>query len=367
MEVPELSVSQFLATLNQTLDYAYPVIKVSGEVSNFKVSRQKFIFFDLKDHESSVSCFATVWQLKVPLEDGMKIVVAAKPKLTNWGKFSLTIQAAKPVGEGAIKRSQDLLRQKLEKEGLFDEERKRILPSMPRRVAVISSVQSAGYADFMKILGQRTGGMNLQVADVQVQGEAAPMQIVRAIEYCNNLSELPEVLILTRGGGSADDLAAWSDERVVRAIAASRVPTLVGVGHEVDTTLADLAADVRAATPTNAAQLLVSDKTSVIEAAQRSVRLMVEQSYEAVLDERRDTRQSLTQLHQLARRRADDAKNTLASQRAMLRAYDPQRIFERGYALVRGKIAVGNSVEIETAMEVATMEVHDVRHKTNPR
>ena len=170
MEHLPLSVSDAVALVNQTLEYAFPTLVVEGEVSSFKVNQGKFVFFDIKDSDSSLGCFMMVYQLRVPLEDGMRVQVVATPKLTNWGKFSLTVREIRPVGEGALRRAYELLRAKLETEGLFAVERKRRLPDMPKNIAVISSTQAAGYADFVRILGERWGGLNVQVAHVQVQG-----------------------------------------------------------------------------------------------------------------------------------------------------------------------------------------------------
>ncbi|HET8883963.1 MAG TPA: exodeoxyribonuclease VII large subunit, partial [Candidatus Saccharimonadales bacterium] len=177
--VPQLSVSDFIALTNQTLEYAYPSIEVEGEVASFKVNQGKYVFFDIKDAGGSVGCFMTVWQLRVPIEDGMKVVVTATPKLTQWGKFSLTVRAIRPSGEGSLKKSFELLRAKLDKEGLFAAERKRVLPGLPQHIAVISSAQAAGYADFIKIIGDRWGGLQIDVASVQVQGASAPDQMIQ--------------------------------------------------------------------------------------------------------------------------------------------------------------------------------------------
>ena len=197
-------VSDFIALTNQTLEYAYPSVAIEGEVASFKVNQGKWVFFDLKDEQSSVGCFMSLYSLRVPIQDGMKVIVTASPKLTNWGKFSLTVRAIRPVGEGALKKSFELLKAKLEGEGLFAPERKRSLPQVPHHIGVISSTQAAGYADFVKILNDRWGGIKIDVAQVQVQGEAAPDQIIRAIRYFNEQAELPEVLVVIRGGGSAD-------------------------------------------------------------------------------------------------------------------------------------------------------------------
>ena len=268
---PIFSVSDFVAVVNQTLDFAYPMVEVEGEVSEFKVNQGKFVFFNIKDAGSSVGCFMTVWQMRVPIEDGMKVIVSATLNITKWGKFSLTIKAIRPSGEGALKKSFELLKAKLDGEGLFAVERKRQLPRIPQHIAVISSVQAAGYADFIKILGDRWGGVKIDVAHTLVQGADAPDQIIQAIKYFNQLEVLPEVLVIVRGGGSADDLAAFNDELLVGEIASSRIPTLIGVGHEVDESLADMVADVRAATPSNAAQILVPDKNEIIREAKNQI------------------------------------------------------------------------------------------------
>lgn len=183
----------------------------------------------------------------------MKVVVVAQPKLTNWGKFSLTVKSIRPSGEGSLKKSFEILRAKLESEGLFNDERKRTLPECLLMSVLLAVLRLLDMRIFVKILDDRWGGLELQVAQVQVQGEAAPDQIIRAIEYFNSLERPPEVLALIRGGGSTDDLSAFNDERLVRAIAASHKSALVGVGHETDESLADMVADRRASTPSNAA------------------------------------------------------------------------------------------------------------------
>lgn len=361
MTTPILNVSQFLAVLNQTLEYAYTSIQVEGEVSSFKVNQNKFIFFDLKDDSSTVGCFMTVWQLRTPIEDGMKVVVTATPKITPWGKFSLTVQQIKPSGEGSLKKSFELLRAKLEKEGLFAAERKRVLPEIPKRVGVITSTGAAGYADFRKILDDRWGGLDVQVAHTQVQGDVAADQMIRALEYFNTQAETVEVVVLIRGGGSADDLAAYNDEKLVRALAASRIPTMVGVGHEVDLSLADMVADVRAATPSNAAQLLVPDRREMITMMQHRLG-QAARSVERGLDaQRQRNRDSLVGVADTVLKNLDRYEQLLEHSTSRLRAYDPRAVLSRGYAIVRGIQAVGEQIEVETKSTVLTAEVTHVK------
>ncbi|MDB5167464.1 MAG: putative Exodeoxyribonuclease 7 large subunit [Candidatus Saccharibacteria bacterium] len=363
MENVRLTVSDFIAVTNQTLEYAYPSVEVEGEVSSFKVNQGKFVFFDIKDAGGSVGCFMTVWQLRVPIEDGMKVIVTATPKLTQWGKFSLTVKAVRPSGEGAIKKSFEILKAKLETEGIFDEGRKRTLPTIPTYVAVISSTQAAGYADFIKILDDRWGGLKVDVAHVQVQGIDAPDQMIRALNYLNGREELPEVIVIIRGGGSADDLSAFNDEELVRAIAASRVPTLVGVGHEVDESLADLAADVRASTPSNAAQILVPDRYEIIRAVRYQVRSLLPRVENAIEQQSQLVRTSLADMLTRTDEHIDHELERLSGIQNVLAQLNPRTVLARGYALVRGVAKVGQVIEVETNQTIIKAEVQHVERK----
>lgn len=363
MEKIRFSVSDFIAVTNQTLEYAYPSVEVEGEVASFKVNQGKFIFFDIKDAGGSVGCFMTVWQLRVPIEDGMKVIVTATPKLTQWGKFSLTVKAVRPSGEGALKKSFEILKAKLDAEGLFAQERKRTLPSIPGHVAVISSTQAAGYADFIKILDDRWGGMQVDVAHVVVQGADAPDQIIRALSFLNSRDQLPEVIVIIRGGGSADDLSAFNDEKLVRAIAASRVPTLVGVGHEIDESLADLVADVRASTPSNAAQILVPDRQEIIRAVRYQVSSLLPR-VENVIDQQSDqVRASLASMLDQSDYHIDRSMEKLVGITSVLAQLNPRTVLSRGYALVRGLQQIGQTIEVETNQAIMKAEVRDVKRK----
>lgn len=360
---PIFSVSDFIAITNQALETVYPSVEVEGEVGSFKVNQGKYVFFDLKDEQGSVGCFMTVWQLRLPIEDGMKVIVSAQPKLTNWGKFSLTVRAVRPSGEGSLKKSFELLKAKLDKEGLFAPERKRQLPEIPRHVAVISSVESAGYTDFIKILNDRFGGVKVEAAHVQVQGQGAPDQIIRALKYFNSREQLPEVIVIVRGGGSADDLSAFNDELLVREIAASRVPTMVGVGHEVDISLADMAADVRAATPSNAAQLLVPDAREMIRSVQRRVSFVLPRVEQAAAELSRQIKGQLIYCLDQTERRQLEIWEEFRATRRLLRELDPHQVLARGYALVRGEIIPGSNIEIEKSNQMITAEVKHVEQK----
>lgn len=331
-EEPAFAVSEFVAVLNQTLDYAYPTVTITGEIANFRVAKNRWVYFDLKDDEASLRCFGTVYQLPGPLEDGMMITVRAQPKLHPLYNFSLNIQAMQVTGEGSLKRAADLLAAKLKAEGLFDEDRKRSIPYPPERIGLITSNESAAYHDFLKVLQARWGGSSVSLANVQVQGEAAVQQIIQAIERCN-LEDF-DVIVLTRGGGSADDLAAFSAEPVVRAVAASRVPTLVAIGHEIDISLAELAADRRASTPSNAAELLVPDRREVIADIMQRVQQAGDSLVERMDAERQDILDTTDDMSALITQLIERGSDQLTADKRLLAALNPAAPLTRGFAIV---------------------------------
>ena len=358
-----LSVSDFVSLTNQTLEYAYPSVSVVGEVFEYRVSQGKWVSFKLKDAGAVISCFAGVFQLRTPLEDGMKVVVVAAPKLSTKGYFNLNVRSVKPVGEGSIKKGFELLKARLEAEGLFAPERKRPLPRIPRRVALITSTESAAYADFMRIVNERWGGLSIDVAHTQVQGEPAADQIIRALAYVNQQETLADVIVIIRGGGSAEDLSTFNDESLARAIAVSRIPTLVGVGHEIDHTLADMVADVRAATPTHAAETLVPDRAEIIRAVRQQAHGAGQQLLQAVQQYRERLREQLEGMERQIHERVARTEALLASTRGLLAELNPLTVLARGYAVVRGDPVVGASLSIETDKQYITAEVTDVRQK----
>lgn len=354
-----LTVSDFVAFANQTLEFSYPTVIIEGELANFRVSKNKWVYFDLKDELASLRFFGTVYTLNGPLEDGMMLRVRGTPRLHSQYGFSVTVQQIELVGEGTIKRAAHLLQEKLAAEGLFDLVRKRELPYPPKTVGLITSDESAAYADFVKVLNARWGGISIQVANVQVQGVGASQQIVTAIEAFNQHPEPPEVLVLIRGGGSPEDLQAFSDEPVVRAVAASRIPTMVAIGHEIDTSLAELAADLRASTPSNAAEMLVPDRREALASLQhqrdvliQGLRASLEWQREALSHSRRQLNVAIMQVVRQARRQ-------LFFQRDLLRAFDPTLALARGYAIVRaGAGPVRSASELQPGSKL-TLQFHD--------
>lgn len=365
-----LSVSDFVALVNQTFDYAYPLVTIAGELANFRISKNRWVYFDLKDETASVRFFGTVYMLPGPLEDGMLLEVHGSPRLHPQFGFSVNVRSMRPVGEGSIKKAANLLEAKLRKEGLFDDARKRLLPYPPQTIGLVTSKESAAYADFIKILNQRWRGVEIQLIDVQVQGEAALQQIVGAITYFNQAATQPDVMVLIRGGGSADDLQVFSTEQVTRAVAASRIPTLVAVGHEIDVSLAELVADQRASTPSNAAELMVPDRREVFARLGEQRLRLARSVSDRVEADRQHLIRAQDQLVQGIDRRLQDARDLQRNRKRLLEALSPESALRRGYAIVRdaeGKVlksgksvSVGDKVKLQLADARVGAEVTEV-------
>ncbi len=263
MDEPIYSVSEFVDAMRMML--ADMTVKVRGEVSNFHLNQGRLVFFDLKDTASYISCFMMAFSLDVALEDGMEIVVTASPSLfKKSGKFHLAIKKIELVGVGALQKEYERLRNQLEKEGLFDASHKRPLPKFPEHVAVLTSLDSAALTDVKRVLANRWPYAQVSVFPMGVQGKEAIPGILRAVQWVNQEAEMIDTAILTRGGGSLEDLQAFNSEEVCRAVFACKVPTVTGVGHERDETLVEYVADVRAATPSNAAELAVPHHDDVM-------------------------------------------------------------------------------------------------------
>jgi exodeoxyribonuclease VII large subunit len=267
-EAQAITVAQYLKLINTTLaTIPSDQIKIVGEIVEHRVSQGKWINFDLKDEEqdAKISCFATTFNIKTPLEGGMKVEVTGYPKVyERFGKFSLNVQTVELVGEGALAKAYLLLKKRLEKEGLFDITRKRELPRFPARIGLITSSGAAAYGDFLRILNNRWSGVEIIHANVTVQGQHALNDIISAFQSFETMERKPEVLVLTRGGGSLEDLHAFNDESVARAVFSSSIPVIVGVGHERDESLCDFVCDIRASTPSNAAERIVPDRVDIL-------------------------------------------------------------------------------------------------------
>jgi exodeoxyribonuclease VII large subunit len=254
------TVAALIAEVNALLDDAFSGIRVEGEVTNATTSSRGHVYFSLKDEEAAVDC--VMWasrarRLKFELEDGLAVL--ARGSLTVYpqrGRFQMVVDDLEPQGVGALQLAFEQLKNKLETEGLFAAERKQPLPALPNRVGIVTSATGAALQDMLKVL-KSFSNLEVVVAPAMVQGEEAADEIARSIERLVG-SRRVNVIIVGRGGGSLEDLWAFNEEKVARAIAASPIPVISGVGHEVDFTIADFVADIRATTPTQAAELVVA-------------------------------------------------------------------------------------------------------------
>ncbi|HXV13211.1 MAG TPA: exodeoxyribonuclease VII large subunit [Candidatus Krumholzibacteria bacterium] len=259
------AVSELNALVRELLEDQFAEVAVEGETSNVRVHASGHVYFRLKDASASLSavCFRSDARLlDFDLSDGQRVV--ARGRLTIYevqGSYQLVARAIEPAGRGDLERAFRLLVSKLDQEGLFDEARKRPLPRYPRTIAVVTSPTGAAVRDIFSTLARRFPCVEVVFAPVQVQGERAPFEIVRALDALNDHDV--DVVILGRGGGSIEDLWAFNDESVARAIHRSRAPVVSAVGHETDVTIADFVADRRAATPTMAAEIVVPEREDV--------------------------------------------------------------------------------------------------------
>jgi exodeoxyribonuclease VII large subunit len=267
-----LSVSELTAQVRGTLENRFSNVWVEGEISNFKAAGSGHWYFTIKDEWSQLraTCFRGVnSRIRFRPSDGLQ--VRARGRLTVYeprGEYELMVEALDPVGAGALRVAFEQMRDRLSAEGLFDEGLKRPLPLFPRRVGVVTSATGAAIRDILHVLSRRTRTVHVLVAPTRVQGEGAGEEIARAVQRLNDYSDeckrcgragdAIDVIIVGRGGGSAEDLWAFNEEQVARAIRASGIPVISAVGHETDVTIADFAADLRAATPSAAAEMVAA-------------------------------------------------------------------------------------------------------------
>lgn len=263
-----LSISELNRSIREILEGRFPLLWLKGEISNFKAHTSGHFYLSLKDAKAQIS--AVMFRgfnshLRFRPEDGMEVLVRGKVTVYEpRGNYQIFIEQMEPVGAGALQKAYEQLKARLQAEGLFDLNRKRPLPALPRHIAIVTSPTGAAIRDMLNVLSRRFKGVKITLVPCKVQGDAAPREICAAIELANRLPDV-DVMIVGRGGGSIEDLWAFNDERVARAIVASRVPVISAVGHEVDVTIADFVADLRAPTPSAAAELVVKNAADLLE------------------------------------------------------------------------------------------------------
>lgn len=268
-----LSVSEFTQQIKLSLEGEFPQAWVSGEISNLSRPRSGHLYFDLKDERAvikSVMWRSTAARLKFDLADGDEVVCSGGLDVyPPHGTYKLIVRRIEPLGVGPLQKKFEQLYQKLTAEGLFAAERKKPLPRFPKRVGFVTSPTGAAIHDFLQTLRRRWPGTRVLVIPARVQGIGAAQEIADGIELANMMRPALDLIVVGRGGGSIEDLWAFNEEQVVRAIFNSRLPIVSAVGHEVDVTLSDLVADVRALTPTAAAELIVPSADDFIQSCRQ--------------------------------------------------------------------------------------------------
>ncbi len=374
-------------------------IWVAGEVSNLSKPRSGHIYFTLKDMDASVRC--VIWRVHAnrlagAFSDGMRVEVHGNVSVyEEGGQYQLYVDGIRAVGEGRLYQEFLLLKDKLAAEGIFEEDRKRPIPPQPKLIGIVTSPTAAALQDMLKSLLSRFPMVEVVLSPASVQGEAAPAEIVKALERLNKLVH-PDVILIGRGGGSLEDLWAFNDEQVVRAVATSEAPVISGVGHETDFSLTDFAADMRAPTPTGAAVMAVPD-ISDINNLLNGWNLLLEQTTVNILEQQRSKlkerkneldllspgwqiKQRMQRLDNSSLRMDYFVNRYFLRQRQQLElteekiiSSDPRHILGRGYALVEDKegsvittikcVQLGQDISVYVSDGTISADVTGVKEK----
>jgi exodeoxyribonuclease VII large subunit len=379
-----LSVSQLTAQIKGTVEERFSGVWVAGEISNYSQPQSGHAYFTLKDEGAQIR--AVMWKgtaakLKLRLHDGLEVVCHGRLDVyPPRGSYQLVIDQLQPKGLGALELALQQLREKLAREGLFDRGRKRPLPRFPRRIGVVTSPTSAAVRDFLQVMARRWGGVETLIFPARVQGECAAGEIVAAIQAANRVQPALDVLVLARGGGSLEDLWCFNEEPVIRAIAASGVPTVSAIGHEIDVTLADLAADVRALTPSEAAERVVpatEDITDLVRGFGLRLRMALTGRYasarqrldaiasrpalsrpqDAVLMRARRVDELSLRIKNAASAAVRERRASIAGVAGKLEALSPLGVLGRGYSLTfaeQGERLVRDAEKLKVGQRIVT-------------
>jgi len=382
-----LTVSELTRKIKQILESGFPSIAVQGEISNFKRHSSGHLYFTMKDEAAQLPC--VMWRSRAAVlsflpSDGLKAIASGRISVYEVrGSYQLDVQSLRPLGAGELQAAFEELKKRLGAEGLFDPSRKRPLPVYPTRIGLVTSPTGAVLQDMKNVFRRRFPGLQLVLVPVRVQGAGAAAEIAEAVDDLSRYGSL-DLVIVARGGGSLEDLWAFNEEIVARAIARSRVPVVSAVGHETDFTIADFVADVRAPTPSAAAELVVPDRRQILENVADSW-YRIQQSVLGILGDKRERIHNLLNSYAFNRpvdllrqhsQHVDETLRTLhrvaahafalteareGSLDQRLRALDPRLALRRGYAIVRKDGAIVSSVRKVHAGETVDMEFQDGR------
>jgi exodeoxyribonuclease VII large subunit len=359
-EIRIQTVSEVTRRIKQILEGSFPSVTVQGEISNFKRHTSGHLYFTLKDESAQISC--VMWRsraagLAFTPDDGMKVIVTGRVTVYEVrGNYQIDASSIRPLGVGELQIAFERLKQKLAAEGLFDQDRKKPLPQYPERIGIVTSPTGAALQDMLKIFRRRYPCLTVILDPVRVQGAGAAEEIARAIGEFNEFGDV-ELIIAGRGGGSLEDLWAFNEEVVARAIASSAIPVVSAVGHEVDFTIADFVADLRAPTPSAAAEMVVPDRLTLLDILRNNSYTMHEKIAHTLEGHRKNIlhllksyalnrpvdlfRQFSQRLDELTKsmnlssaHAAEMARVHAASLFQRLNSLDPDRVLRRGYTIV---------------------------------
>lgn len=383
-----LTVSQLNNLLKTLVEEAFQEVYVEGEISNLKSYSSGHLYFSLKDEKAQIKCilFKDVSKkLRFKLENGLKVVCYGRVDYyAVRGEIDLIVYEVTPKGLGELQLAFEQLKKKLEKEGLFDEKRKRKIPLLPQRIGVVTSPDGAAIRDILTVIRRRFANVEIILYPVKVQGETAKDEIVEGIRFLNENFPHLDVLLVGRGGGSIEDLWAFNEEIVARAIAASKIPVISCVGHEIDYTIADFVADLRAPTPSAAAELVVKSKEDLMHKIEnlkirllqhvkqilkfystklknlqesrvlKSPKIFYEDKIKEVLDLESDI--LLHTKHYL-----EKLSNKLSLYKEKLLLLSPQNILARGYAIVWYKKHILKDINLLNEKDEVEVEIYNGR------
>ena len=360
LDIPErhlLTVSQLTDLIKTSLEESFYDIWMEGEISNLRIPTSGHIYLTLKDKASQIRAIifkSSARNIKFELKDGIHIICHGRITVYDpRGEYQIVIDTVEPQGIGALQLAFEQLKEKLLKEGLFDAKRKRPIPLLPRKIGIITSPTGAAIRDMLNIINRRFSNVHIIINPVPVQGEGAGIEIARAIEEMNEFEDI-DVLIVGRGGGSLEDLWAFNEEVVARAIYNSKIPVISAVGHEIDFTIADFVADLRAPTPSAAAELVVKNKIDLMESLshlfsrlKNGIKTLFDAKRSALREEIRAMKDPATRINEYIQRiddlsirltgginrYLDGLKKRIVAEAGKLNALSPLAILSRGYSI----------------------------------
>lgn len=360
------SVSELSLIIKEMLEGVFAQVKVEGEISNLKTASSGHIYFDLKDQDALISVVLFRGYARgIKLEEGLKVQISGEISCyIKQGRYQLIAKEIKTQSKGNLFLEFEKLKEKLLKEGLFNEDKKLPLPKFPKRIGVVTSPTGAAIRDILSVLNRRATGLEIIIAPCLVQGEEAKYEIVQALKNLNNLKPKIDVILLGRGGGSMEDLWAFNEEPVVRAVASSKIPVISCVGHETDFTLTDFAASLRAPTPSAAAEIVVQTSSSILERLNQLNKNMLHAltiKYERLLGRYKIAAENKFFKEPAVLFRAKEQRLDIAQNR--LKDLSPFNVLKRGYSIVRRKSdnkVVQSSLKGERLKVQSAQDIYEV-------